>query len=94
MLVIGVAEPDNGAADAAEAAAKRKHIEFENQLGSWLFHASNILDGAIVWGVNGMRQRVLVRSSKCIQQGLNTDFCCVALQTIRFSVLRRFTALG
>ncbi|KAK5662986.1 hypothetical protein OQA88_6400 [Cercophora sp. LCS_1] len=60
MQVIGVAEPDNGAAEAAEAAARRKHVEFENRIGSRLFLASGILDTAVVWGINGMRQRILL----------------------------------
>lgn len=73
MLVIGVAEPDNGAADAAEASAKQKHIEFENQVGRWLFLTNSILDSAVVWGVNGMRQRVLVRSGKYTHQFLGAN---------------------
>lgn len=59
MLVIGVAEPENGIPDVQVDAA-RKRTEYEDEIGMKLFWASDVLETAGVWGVNGMRQRILV----------------------------------
>jgi len=61
MMVIGVAEPDNGIAEA-QAEAARKHYEFEERVGRRLLLAGGMLETAAIWGVNGLRQRILVGS--------------------------------
>lgn len=64
MHVIGVAEPDGPSPEAeAEAAEARRHLEFENYVGSNLALVSDALVTAGVWGVNGVRQRILVSTS-------------------------------
>ncbi|KAK0652140.1 hypothetical protein B0T16DRAFT_405530 [Cercophora newfieldiana] len=59
MLVIGVAEPENSTPDVHIEATK-KRLEYEELMGGRLFIASGILETAGVWGVNGMRQRILL----------------------------------
>jgi hypothetical protein len=64
MHVIGVAEPDGPSPEAeAEAAEARRHLEFENYIGRNLALVSDVLVTAGVWGVNGVRQRILVSTS-------------------------------
>ncbi|KAK0752245.1 hypothetical protein B0T18DRAFT_363273 [Schizothecium vesticola] len=61
MHVIGVAEPDGPSPEAeAEAAEARRHLEFENYIGRNLALVSDVLVTAGVWGVNGVRQRILI----------------------------------
>ncbi|KAK1833248.1 hypothetical protein QBC39DRAFT_401547 [Podospora conica] len=61
MHVIGVAEPDSPSPEAeAEAAEARRHLEFENYIGRNLAVVSDVLVTAGVWGVNGVRQRILI----------------------------------
>ncbi|KAK0627004.1 hypothetical protein B0T14DRAFT_600319 [Immersiella caudata] len=59
MLVIGVAEPENESPELKIVAAKKRQ-EYEEVMGGRLFLASGILETAGVWGVNGMRQRILL----------------------------------
>lgn len=59
MMVIGVAEPENGIAEA-QAEAALKHREYEDRIGRRLLLAGGVLETAAIWGVNGMRQRILV----------------------------------
>lgn len=61
MQVIGVAE-DNGAADAALEAAML-HEVWEEETGLRLLLAGRFLQVAGFWGINGTRQRILVRSA-------------------------------
>ncbi|KAH6636975.1 hypothetical protein F5144DRAFT_620093 [Chaetomium tenue] len=59
MMVIGVAEPENSAADAQLEAARRHH-QYEDRIGRRLLLAGGVLESAAIWGVNGMRQRILL----------------------------------
>ncbi|KAK3308800.1 uncharacterized protein B0T15DRAFT_118935 [Chaetomium strumarium] len=59
MMVIGVAEPENGIAEA-RAEAARKHHQYEDRIGRRLLRAGGVLETVAVWGVNGMRQRILL----------------------------------
>ncbi|KAK4239651.1 hypothetical protein C8A03DRAFT_13972 [Achaetomium macrosporum] len=59
MMVIGVAEPENGIAEA-RAEAARKHFQYEDRIGRRLLRAGGVLETVAVWGVNGMRQRILL----------------------------------
>jgi hypothetical protein len=59
MMVIGVAEPENGVADAQIEAARRHH-QYEDSIGRRLLLTGGVLETAAIWGVNGMRQRILV----------------------------------
>jgi len=68
MQVIGVAEPEFGNADAQADAARKRHQD-EEDVGRKLFKISGVLEAAGVWGVHGMRQRILVR--------YNFKLCCL-----------------
>jgi hypothetical protein len=59
MMVIGVAEPENGIAEA-QLEASQKHHRYENRIGRRLLLTGAVLKTAAIWGVNGMRQRILV----------------------------------
>jgi hypothetical protein len=59
MLVIGVAEPENNNMDA-QAELIRKHNQHDDLIGGWALRSARILETAGIWGVNGMRQRILV----------------------------------
>ncbi len=59
MMVIGVAEPENGIAEA-QAEAAQKHHQYEDRIGRRLLLTGGVLETAAIWGVNGMRQRILV----------------------------------
>ncbi|KAL1838614.1 hypothetical protein VTJ49DRAFT_2482 [Mycothermus thermophilus] len=58
MMVIGVAEPDNGHDTQLEAA--QRHRRYENRVGGRLLLTGSVLQTAAIWGVNGMRQRILL----------------------------------
>ncbi|KAG7288886.1 hypothetical protein NEMBOFW57_005246 [Staphylotrichum longicolle] len=59
MMVIGVAEPENGVAEAQIEAA-RKHHQYEDRIGRRLLLLGGVLETTAIWGVNGMRQRILL----------------------------------
>lgn len=65
MMVIGVAEPENGTAEA-QAEAARKHHQYEDRIGRRLLLLGGVLETAGIWGINGMRQRILVSRSHSI----------------------------
>lgn len=67
MMVIGVAEPENGTVDA-EAEAARRHRQYEDRIGRRLLLAGGVLETAGIWGVNGMRQRILVSLQLCVHR--------------------------
>ncbi|KAI8625135.1 hypothetical protein F5Y19DRAFT_451040 [Xylariaceae sp. FL1651] len=60
MLVIGVAEPENGGINSLEAEAAKLHHEFESSAGRHLLRIGRVLVVAGIWGVHGVRQRILV----------------------------------
>ncbi|CCC09074.1 hypothetical protein SMACR_03097 [Sordaria macrospora] len=61
MLVIGVAEPDSGINEAqALYEAATKHQYYEDGIGRRLFLTGEVLATVGVWGVNGLRQRILL----------------------------------
>ncbi|KAK3945186.1 hypothetical protein QBC46DRAFT_373023 [Diplogelasinospora grovesii] len=59
MLVIGVAEPDNGV-NEAHALATRQHHQYEDYIGKRLLIVGRTIETACVWGVSGIRQRILL----------------------------------
>lgn len=59
MMVIGVAEPENSLFDA-QAEAAREQQRYEDRVGRKLLLYSSVLNTAAIWGINGMRQRILV----------------------------------
>jgi hypothetical protein len=59
MMVIGVAEPENGIAEA-QLEASHNHHRYEDRIGRRLLLTGAVLETAAIWGVNGMRQRILV----------------------------------
>lgn len=61
MLVIGVAEPENPA-PAPEAQSEMRRDQYEDNIGLTLASlASRCIENAGVFGVNGLRERILVR---------------------------------
>lgn len=62
MMVIGVAEPENSTVDA-QADAAREQQRYEDRVGRMLLLYGGVLNTAAIWGVNGMRQRILVGRS-------------------------------
>lgn len=59
MMVIGVAEPENGLIEAQAESARRHHL-FEDRIGRRLLFAGGMFETSAIWGINGMRQRILV----------------------------------
>lgn len=59
MTVIGVAEPDNGVVEAQAEAAIRHHVR-DDAVGRRLIFAAGILETSCIWGINGIRQRILL----------------------------------
>lgn len=62
MLVIGVAEPENGITES-QAEAARKHQQYEEDIGHTLLKVGRVVEAAGAWGVNGVRHRILVSNS-------------------------------
>ncbi|KAL2197432.1 hypothetical protein P885DRAFT_34812 [Corynascus similis CBS 632.67] len=62
MMVIGVAEPENSTVDA-QADAAREQQRYEDRVGRMLLLYGGVLNTAAIWGVNGMRQRILLYKS-------------------------------
>ncbi|KAI0525664.1 hypothetical protein F5B22DRAFT_354398 [Xylaria bambusicola] len=60
MLVIGVAEQDPGGSTSSTADNTRLHNEYENSTGRHLLRLGRVLVVAGIWGVHGVRQRILV----------------------------------
>lgn len=61
MLVIGVAEPENPHA-SPEADMRRRHLANEDKVGNGLEVVAALCVQAVgVFGVDGARQRILVR---------------------------------
>jgi hypothetical protein len=81
MLVIGVAEPENESPEL-KMVAEKKRQEYEEVMGGRLFLVSGILETAGVWGVNGMRQRILVCARPFSLTTCAYTYICIDLQTI------------
>ncbi|KAH8652347.1 hypothetical protein BX600DRAFT_472384 [Xylariales sp. PMI_506] len=60
MLVIGVAEPENSSAESLEIALAQKHRDGENALGRLLLSIGRVAGVFGIWGVHGVRQRIMV----------------------------------
>jgi hypothetical protein len=60
MQVIGVAEPENSTT-ALETEIQRQYQDYEDGVGGLLLRVGRGLEIGGVWGVNGLRQRILVR---------------------------------
>lgn len=61
MQVIGVAEPENMLSEPQALTAR--HEAWENAIGLRLLAIGRFVHASGAWGVNGMRQRILVRTS-------------------------------
>ncbi|KAL2760659.1 hypothetical protein ACRALDRAFT_1066858 [Sodiomyces alcalophilus JCM 7366] len=59
MQVIGVAEPDTGPS-TAEFDSVRRYVAFEENMGQRLLRLGRILEVGGLWGVNGLRSRILI----------------------------------
>ena len=68
MHVIGVAEPDP-ATNEAELLAARRYVMYEQDVGDRMGRLGDVLMEVGVWGVWGLRRRVMVR-------GPDTDGVC------------------
>ncbi|KAK4191676.1 hypothetical protein QBC35DRAFT_401373 [Podospora australis] len=62
MAVIGVAEPEHGTQDDGDL-NHRKHNQYEEVIGRRLLHFGGLVETACIWGVNGVRQRILLYKS-------------------------------
>lgn len=62
MLVIGVAEPENGLSES-QAETARRHHQYEDDTGHTLLRVSRLVEAAGAWGVTGARHRILVCNS-------------------------------
>ncbi|TGJ86004.1 hypothetical protein E0Z10_g2764 [Xylaria hypoxylon] len=60
MLVIGVAEQDPGASSSSLTDPTRLHNQYENSTGRHFLRLGRVLVVAGIWGVHGVRQRILV----------------------------------
>ncbi|KAJ8126584.1 hypothetical protein O1611_g7051 [Lasiodiplodia mahajangana] len=60
MLVIGVAEQDPGASSSPVADTTRLHTEYENSMGRQFLRLGRVLVMTGIWGIHGVRQRILV----------------------------------
>ncbi|KXJ92690.1 hypothetical protein Micbo1qcDRAFT_160460 [Microdochium bolleyi] len=60
MLVIGVAEPENDSATQAQIAMARDHQLYETETGKTLLNLGRSLGILGIWGVHGVRQRILL----------------------------------
>ncbi|KAK3684970.1 hypothetical protein B0T22DRAFT_464624 [Podospora appendiculata] len=61
MLVIGVAEPENNAAEAQRQVEVTRQYNLDQDLiGRRLLFLGGVLETVGIWGVNGMRQRILL----------------------------------
>ncbi len=74
MLVIGVAEQDPGASTSAAADTARLHNEYENSTGRYFLRLGRILVVAGIWGVHGVRQRILVSPPSGMSQPILTKY--------------------
>ncbi|KAI0452244.1 hypothetical protein F5B21DRAFT_484007 [Xylaria acuta] len=63
MLVIGVAEQDPGGPSSSVGDTTRLHNEYENSTGRHFLRLGRVLVVAGIWGVHGVRQRILVYKS-------------------------------
>lgn len=61
MHVIGVAEPDPSTSNNWAAYSAKLHSEYENNRGGHLLRIGRLIFVAGIWGVHGVRQRILVR---------------------------------
>ncbi|CRJ86987.1 hypothetical protein BN1723_000215, partial [Verticillium longisporum] len=59
MQVIGVAEPDNVPTEA-DLESVRRHVDYEETMGHRLLRIGRTLEVGGVWGVNGLRARILL----------------------------------
>ncbi|KAI0865986.1 hypothetical protein F4860DRAFT_458446 [Xylaria cubensis] len=60
MLVIGVAEQDPGGPSNSAGDSTRLHNEYENSTGRHFLRLGRVLVVVGIWGVHGVRQRILV----------------------------------
>jgi hypothetical protein len=60
MLVIGVAEPEDGISKSQVESGFTKHHNYEDAIGYNLDVVWKVVELVGIWGVNGIRQRILV----------------------------------
>ncbi|KAI1498224.1 hypothetical protein F5X99DRAFT_420771 [Biscogniauxia marginata] len=95
MLVIGVAEPENGS-NAAEAESARQHHEYESDTGRSLHLVGRALIIAGIWGVHGIRQRILVykeHASLPFLKLLHTEYTTHSYMRLCFAGLPAFVTV-
>lgn len=74
MQVIGVAEPDNEVPDP-QIEVRFRQQEDEDRIGQRLLNVGRILEIGGVWGVNGIRQRILVKDAISRVFGCCSNLC-------------------
>lgn len=60
MLVIGVAEPENSGEESPEIVMAKEHQAYESETGRTLLSVGRSLGILGIWGVHGVRQRIMV----------------------------------
>lgn len=64
MLAIGVVEPEASWQETlAKQESVRRHRQAETSFAKSLLFVNGIIEKSVVWGVDGMRQRIMVSSS-------------------------------
>lgn len=72
MLVIGVAEPENPNI-GQEVDSQRRHEAHEESIGLKLACSAKFCVEAVgIFGVNGLRERILVRNEAKLQNAITT----------------------
>jgi hypothetical protein len=73
MQVIGVAELENNSAE--DGILVKEHEQYETETGQWLLKIGRGLTIVGSWGIQGLRQRLMVSHRKSLRQGSlhNTD---------------------
>ncbi|OTA67488.1 hypothetical protein K449DRAFT_430714 [Hypoxylon sp. EC38] len=88
MLVIGVAEPENGGINAADVEMAKQYSEYESDTGRTLYQLGTSLGVLSTWGVLNVRRRILVykkRADISFVRLLKTEYRSHSLLELCFS---------
>jgi hypothetical protein len=99
MLAIGVAEPDDGAAERQEMQQREKARMESERIGWRLSGAAHLVEIASAWGLHGLRNRILVgcpKADPCFSAGsgrLTENSHAPGLQAVLPDPFRRHLSL-
>ena len=67
MLAIGVVEPETSWQETlAKQDSVKRHHRAENSLAKSLLFVNGIIEKSVVWGVDGMRQRIMASKARTL----------------------------